>query len=82
MSKPISSTEHPFFIASQAAGKRKFYGHELPDDQIILDLYDALEDKIKELRIASLKLALLVEQQPSAKAAAAYSQVMHQISKR
>ena len=51
--------------------------NSLPHDHTVV----ALEDKTRELKAATLKLALLEEQEPTARAASAYGQLMQRMGK-
>lgn len=53
-------------------GKKVFLGTPTPEDHHIVALYSALEDKTRELRVMTLKLALLAEHEPTAWAISAY----------
>ena len=71
----------PLWVASQASAKRVHSRNALPNDHTIMALYLALEDKTRELKAATLKLALLEEQEPTASAASAYGQLMQRMGK-
>ena len=71
----------PLWVASQVSAKRVHNRNALPSDHTIMALYLALEDKTSDLKAATLKLALLEEQEPTASAASAYGQLMRRMGK-
>ena len=71
----------PLWVASQASAKKVFLGIFTPEDRHIIALYSALEDKTHEPRVMILKLALLVEREPTAWAISTYTQLMQRVGK-
>ena len=71
----------PLWAASQASAKKVFLGTPTPEDHHIVALYSALEDKTRELRVMTLKLALLAEHEPIAWAVSTYAQLMQRVGK-
>ena len=71
----------PLWVAFQVSAKKVHRGTHLPHDRTIVDIYLALEDKTSELKAATLKLALLEEHEPTARAATAYGQLMRRMGK-
>ena len=72
---------NPLWVASQASAKKVFLGTPSPEDHHIIALYSALEDKTRELRVMTLKLALLAEHEPTAWAVSTYTQLMQRVGK-
>ena len=69
------------WVAFQVSAKKVHKGVHLPHNRAIIDIYLALEKKTSELKAATLKLALLEEQEPTASAASAYGQLMRRMGK-
>lgn len=71
------NTDRATFVAYQDAAKRIHYRRSPTDqDLVIVALYDALEDKARQLESLALKVALLASDEPSVKAIGEYSTLL------